>query len=230
MTSRTDRSTAIPHYITLDVDLTAWFKSFFSSLTMHRLIVVKSLSALLWASLINAILLSGVFFPLFIDPLDDCSGWNTIGFAYGFSLMIACILICCSRNGAGLVPFYVSINPANGPGGHPGSQPPLKFQECIPTLNKTFESSVPGTTFTMGYVDTNRGKRAARAVLQDIDTYARWHAPYRPNGIYFDRTPSDTASSELIGEYAQHVRDVFGEGSIVSCLISAGDMHYISLV
>jgi hypothetical protein len=134
----------------------------------------------------------------------------------------------CSRNGAGLVPFFVAINPAQGPGGHPGSQPPLKFQQCIPALNTSFEPSVPGTVFTMGYVDTNHGKRAARAVLQDIDTYAQWHATYRPNGIYFDRTPSDTSSSELIGEYAQHVRDVFGGGSIVSYLASAGYVYYTS--
>jgi hypothetical protein len=77
----------------------------------------------------------------------------------------------------------------------------------------------------MGYVDTNHGKRAAREVVQDIDTYAQWYALYRPNGIYFDRTPCDTASSKLIGEYAQHVRNVFGVESIVRCLASEGGTY-----
>ena len=52
---------------------------------MHLLTVMKSLSALLWANLVTALLSSGVFFPLFIDPLDDCSGWSTIGFGYALS-------------------------------------------------------------------------------------------------------------------------------------------------
>ncbi|KAJ7199216.1 Spherulation-specific family 4 [Mycena pura] len=157
--------------------------------------------AALWSTLVPraaAVLPSGVFFPLFIDPKDDCSGWpDSIGF------------------GSGLVPFFVAINPADGPGGSPGSQPASKFQTCIPTLNRS-TSSVPGTTFTMGYVNTKHGKRASKKVLQDIDTYAEWNAPYRPMGIYFDKTPSDAASAGLIGQYAQHVRDRFGVGSIVS--------------
>ena len=121
---------------------------------------------------------------------------------------------------ASLVPFFFAISPANGPGGHPGSQPELKFQTCIPTLNRS-TPSVPGSAFIMGYVDTDHGKRSASRVLQDIDTYAQWKAPYRPVGIYFDRTPSDAYSAGLIGRYAQHVRDVFGSGSIVSCLYSS---------
>lgn len=158
---------------------------------------------------------SGAILPLFIDPEDDCSGWSTV---------------IGSAQEAGIVAFYIAVNPANGPGPH--KQPKQKFQTCIAKLLSATAQN--NNVKLLGYVDTRFGKRSSHQVFHDIDTYSGWNNAYRPIGIYFDNVPTDSDSVELYQTFADRVRHDFNSSSLVilnpSSLPSSGFFTFSDII
>ncbi|KAL7774474.1 hypothetical protein CFE70_005386 [Pyrenophora teres f. teres 0-1] len=80
--------------------------------------------------------------------------------------------------------FTVIINPNNGPGST--VWPTAEYIDAIESLHK-YEN-----IRTLGYIDTDGGKRDNATIRQEIAIYAGWHnvsTGLTLSGIYFDRTP-----------------------------------------
>ncbi|KAG5642557.1 hypothetical protein DXG03_002570 [Asterophora parasitica] len=76
-------------------------------------------------------------------------------------------------------PFYVIINPNDGPGSV-GSQPDQSYDECIPSLRPSSNPNV----VVLGYVVTT--SKSSSRIIAEIDTYAGWSSSSRPTGIYLN--------------------------------------------
>ncbi|CAE6476461.1 unnamed protein product [Rhizoctonia solani] len=137
--------------------------------------------------LARAALASGIIFPLYIAPGDNCAGWAT-----------AISAVTMHPN----LPFYFIINPGSGPGAA-NSQPDTNYQACIPKLRPTINPN----TKVLGYVptwfaDTTRSSE----VQEDVRTYARWDSAYRPTGIFFDQTPTNSSTQSLYSGYTSYAK------------------------
>ncbi|KAH7341096.1 Spherulation-specific family 4 [Rhizoctonia solani] len=137
--------------------------------------------------LARAALASGIIFPLYISPGDGCAGWATAISAVTTHLNL---------------PFYFIINPNSGPGAS-NSQPDANYQACIPKLRP---AANPNTKI-LGYVptwfaDTTRSSE----VQEDVRTYAQWGSAYRPTGIFFDQTPTNSSTQNLYLGYTSYAK------------------------
>jgi len=159
-----------------------------------------------------ALLQSGVIFPLYIYPGDGCAGWTTvIGDVSSFSL----------------IQFYFIVNPSNGPGGRPGSQPDANYQACIASLKSA--GTAAGNVKVLGYVSTKRGARARSKVLKDIETYHQWSSAWRPDGIFFDEAATGAAKLHIYRTYVSRVHHVFGTSFVVLNPGTTPDASYFSI-
>jgi hypothetical protein len=115
---------------------------------------------------------------------------------------ISCRL-CSIRDFPNLPFTVVVVGPNSGPGGPPGTQPDDQTQACLEIL-KASGSNVN----TVGYVSTNytRPNRPVSAVETDIEAYGNWSAAYRPSGIFFDETTSDSVNVTTYVAYANFAR------------------------
>ncbi|KAH9894416.1 Spherulation-specific family 4 [Cubamyces lactineus] len=161
-----------------------------------------------------ATLSSGVLVPLYIDPVGgpDCPGWGAL---------LSSIAAHPS------VPVWAVINPASGPGAH-GSQAPVEYQQCIPVLRAAAPSVV-----VLGYVATWEGEASAQSgVNADVDTYAGWHATYRPDGIFFDQVSGQSGDLATYRSFTSRARPMFGDGNGFIALnpgTAPGDDDYYSI-
>ncbi|GAW06865.1 spherulin 4-like cell surface [Lentinula edodes] len=107
------------------------------------------------------------------------------------------------------------------------SQPPADYQACISLVDAGAKQN---TLHLLGYVDTANGQRNSVDVLVDIETYAGWDEGYRPEGVYFDNSPTGAAYLVLFNEYGNYVRELFGETGMVALNPSAvPDSGYFTL-
>ncbi|KAJ3851530.1 Spherulation-specific family 4 [Lentinula lateritia] len=161
---------------------------------------------------VSSQLSNGAFLPLFVEPQPNCTAW---------AFTIQTILVTAE------VKVFTVINPSNGPGlAH--SQPPADYQACIPSLVDA--GAKQSTLHLLGYVDTANGQRNSVEVLMDIETYAGWDEGYRPEGVYFDNSPTGAAYLALFNEYGNSVRELFGETGMVALNPSAvPDSGYFTL-
>ncbi|KAJ7599809.1 Spherulation-specific family 4 [Mycena floridula] len=149
-----------------------------------------------------ALLSSGVLFPIFIDPGDDCSGWAALNQASVNGYIAA--------NPS--LPFLFVVNPNSGPGGALKSQPEAKYQTCIPRLAAS--GTPQNNVRILGYVATNFGNAAStRDVLNNITTYGNWGIDYRPTGIYFDQANPLLSLFSVYNKFASAAHDTFGPES-----------------
>ncbi|GLB43634.1 hypothetical protein LshimejAT787_1401460 [Lyophyllum shimeji] len=130
------------------------------------------LAILLLAIVVPCAFSLGVIAPLYYDPLGDCSRWAPISSAV-------------SDHSA--IPFYLVINPDDGPGAA-GSQPDPSYDACVPNLRPASNSNA----IVLGYV--NLSSKAVSSALVEIDTYAGWSSTSRPTGIFFDSTTADSVT------------------------------------
>ncbi|QRV85871.1 spherulin-4 [Ceratobasidium sp. AG-Ba] len=135
----------------------------------------------------RAALASGVIFPLYIYPGDNCVNWSS-----------AISAVAAHPN----LPFYWIINPNSGPGGV-NNQPDANYQACVPKLRPSSNPNVK----VIAYVRTGYGTgRSASDVQQDVHTYAQWGSSYRPSGIFFDEVPYQDSWRTTYKAYADYAR------------------------
>ena len=109
------------------------------------------------------------------------------------------------------LPFYVVINPANGPGAQ-SSHPDSNWISGISQLN-----TYPNVR-TLGYVHTTSATRNINDTITDIYTYANWSTYSGANigmdGIFFDEAPSafNTQTSTYMSTVASQARTALGAG------------------
>ncbi|RDB26835.1 Spherulin-4 [Hypsizygus marmoreus] len=145
-----------------------------------------------------ALLPSGVIFPLYIYPGDNCVAWAP--------------LISAIRTNT-VLQFYLIINPASGPGAA-GTQPDTTYQACIATLRST-GAAAGGNVKLLGYVATGYGSRTSSLVTTDIHTYSQWATTYRPEGIFFDEVATAANQLSTYQTYSTKVHTDFGTSYIV---------------
>ncbi|KAJ7598486.1 Spherulation-specific family 4-domain-containing protein [Mycena floridula] len=146
-----------------------------------------------------ALLPSGVIFPLFFDPGENCTAWASLNNAV-------------SANPA--LPFIFVINPNNGPGVAVNSQPDVLYQACIPQLVNS--GTAQHNVRILGYVATHFGSGNSSDVLNNITTYANWGAEYRPKGIYFDQTNPITSLLSVYESFISVAHHSFGPDSFIA--------------
>lgn len=109
------------------------------------------------------------------------------------------------------LPFYVVINPANGPGAL-SSHPDSNWISGISQLN-TYSN-----VRTLGYVHTTDATRNINDTITDIYTYGNWStyhgADIHMDGIFFDESPStfNTQTGTYMSTVASQARTVLGAG------------------
>ncbi|QRW27734.1 spherulin-4 [Rhizoctonia solani] len=129
--------------------------------------------------LVRAALASGIIFPLYIYPGDNCAGWAPA--------------ISAATTHPNL-PFYFIINPASGPGPN-DSQPDANYQACIPRLRPAANPDAK----VLGYVPTWFADATRSSEVEaDIRTYAQWGSAYRPTGIFYDQASAKEGVPESI--------------------------------
>jgi hypothetical protein len=116
--------------------------------------------------------------------------------------------VCFRLQSNSLTQFHIIVNPNSGPGGAPGSQPDINYQACVANIRTI--GAVHGNAKILGYVATGFGAVATTAVTNDIDTYSRWTASYRPDGIFFDEVASAANLLSTYQTYATRVHTDFG--------------------
>ncbi|KAB5595670.1 Spherulin-4 [Ceratobasidium theobromae] len=131
--------------------------------------------------LARAALASGIIFPLYIYPGDNCAGWTSA--------------ISAATSHPNL-PFYFIVNPDSGPGSI-NSQPDANYQACIPKLRPAANPNVK----ILGYVRTNYTTFPVSDVEAAVHTYAQWGSAYRPTGIFYDEV---LATSDAQSRYAAY--------------------------
>ncbi|KAG9073592.1 hypothetical protein FS749_014914 [Ceratobasidium sp. UAMH 11750] len=134
----------------------------------------------------RAALASGIIFPLYIYPGDNCAGWSS-----AISAITAYPTL----------PFYFIVNPNSGPGGV-NTQPDANYQACVPKLRPSANPNVK----LIAYVSTNYGNRAQLDVQADVRTYAQWASAYRPNGFFFDETDGNATKQSIYSGYASYAK------------------------
>ncbi|RDB26833.1 Spherulin-4 [Hypsizygus marmoreus] len=145
-----------------------------------------------------ALLPSGVIFPLYIYPGDNCVAWSP--------------LISAIQAGS-ILQFYLIINPASGPGAA-GTQPDTTYQACIATLRSTGAAAGRNVKI-LGYVATGYGNRTSSLVTTDIHTYSQWATTYRPEGIFFDQVATGAHQLSTYETYSTKVHTDFGTSYII---------------
>lgn len=95
--------------------------------------------------------------------------------------------------------FYVILNPNDGPGAS-GTQAPLFYQECIPSLRAD-------NVKILGYVASGAN------TATDIATYAGWDSSYVLDGIFFSGVSSASADYSTYSAYSTSVRTNFDSGA-----------------
>ncbi|KAG9124437.1 hypothetical protein FRC07_011632 [Ceratobasidium sp. 392] len=134
----------------------------------------------------RAALASGVIFPLYFYPGDNCAAWtNAISAATAHPTL----------------PFYFIVNPNSGPGGV-NTQPDANYQACVPKLRPSGNPNVK----LLGYVPTGYGSRALSDVHNDVHTYGQWGSAYRLNGIFFDEVDYSAAKLSVYSEYTSYAK------------------------
>ncbi|KAG8732809.1 hypothetical protein FRC11_010827 [Ceratobasidium sp. 423] len=137
--------------------------------------------------LTRAALASGIIFPLYIAPGDNCAGWAT-----------AISAVTSHPN----LPFYFIINPSSGPGPE-NSKPDANYQACIPKLRPTANPN----TKILGYIPTWFADTTRSSEVQtDVRTYAQWGSAYRPTGIFFDQSPTNSSTESLYSGYTSYAK------------------------
>ena len=167
---------------------------------------------------------SAILFPMYIYPkLQDvetpCAAWSGVIERYSLFSDLTSLLLtseCYSIKSHQNLAFYLVINGVgeNGPG-PANSQPNTDWTPCIPQL-KNASSKVT----TLGYVHVR--KRPGEFELEDptvvetnITTYANWNISYRPDGIFFDESPSVFENVTRMDLLVSHARKLFGPDSPV---------------
>ncbi|GLB41046.1 putative spherulation-specific family 4 [Lyophyllum shimeji] len=145
-----------------------------------------------------ALLPSGVIFPLYIYPSDNCAGWAPL---------------VSSISTHRTLQFTIIVDPASGPGSA-DSQPDTNYQACIAQLRSTGAANGDNVRI-LGYVATGHGSRTVSAVLTDIGTYNGWSAAYRPDGIFFDEAATDPSFLSNYQSFTTTVRNEFGPNSYI---------------
>lgn len=136
--------------------------------------------------LARAALASGIIFPLYIYPGDNCAGWtNAISAATTHPTL----------------PFYFIINPDSGPGGV-NSQPDANYQACIPKLRPSANPNVK----VLGYVRTNYTVYPQSDVEAAVHTYAQWNSAYRPTGIFYDEVLATSEAQSRYSGYTSYAK------------------------
>ncbi|KAG8712370.1 hypothetical protein FRC09_019946 [Ceratobasidium sp. 395] len=134
----------------------------------------------------RATLASGIIFPLYFYPGDNCAAWtNAISAATSHPTL----------------PFYFIVNPNSGPGGV-NTQPDANYQACVPKLRPSANPNVK----LIGYVPTGYGNRAQADVKADVHTYANWASAYRLNGIFFDEVAYQSSLQSLYSGYSSYTK------------------------
>jgi len=145
-----------------------------------------------------ALLTSGVIFPLYIYPSDNCAAWSSV---------------ISGIQSHTTIQFYMVVNPGSGPGSA-GSQPDTTYQACIARLRTTGAASGNNVKI-LGYVATGGGSRASADVLTDINTYSNWTSTYRPEGIFFDEASNKASFLSAYTTYTSQVRSKFTTSHII---------------
>ncbi|CEL51605.1 Spherulin-4 OS=Physarum polycephalum PE=2 SV=1 [Rhizoctonia solani AG-1 IB] len=134
--------------------------------------------------LARAALSSGIIFPLYFYPFENCSGWTDA--------------ISAAASHPNL-PFYFIVNPNSGPGGL-YTQPDANYQACVPKLRGS-----PNVKL-IGYVRTEYGKIAQSTVQAEVDTYAQWNSAYKLDGIFFDEVLAQSSARTLYSGYTSYAK------------------------
>jgi len=87
----------------------------------------------------------------------------------------------------------VILDPANGP----GEGPDPRYEVSVAAVRSR-------GVRVFGYVDTDYGRRAAGAMVEDVRRYCEW---YQPVGIFFDQTPAAASTSSAIVNASCRVRE-----------------------
>ncbi len=98
-------------------------------------------------------------------------------------------------SGTGPAPYWVIINPNNGP----GSAAQADYQNAVTAARQAGEH-------VLGYVLTGYGRRSPADVAADV---ARYHSWYGVNSIFFDEAPVKAA---YLGAYQGYVASVHAHG------------------
>ncbi|CAE6460534.1 unnamed protein product [Rhizoctonia solani] len=94
------------------------------------------------------------------------------------------------------------INPSSGPGAA-NSQPDANYQACIPKLRP----AVNPNTKVLGYVPTWFADTTRSGEVQtDVRTYAQWDSVYRPTGIFYGQTPTNSSTQSLYSGYTTYAK------------------------
>ncbi|CAE6380354.1 unnamed protein product [Rhizoctonia solani] len=151
--------------------------------------------------LTRATLASGIIFPLYIYPGDNCAGWAPA--------------ISAATTHPGL-PFYFIINPGSGPGAD-NSQPDANYQACIPQLRPAANPN----TKVLGYVPTWFSDTTRSSEVQaDVRTYAQWASTYRPTGIFYDQASANDSVSESVYQNLYSGYTSYAKSQIPSAFVS----------
>lgn len=136
--------------------------------------------------LARAALASGIIFPLYIYPGDNCAAWTSA--------------ISAATTHPNL-PFYFIVNPNSGPGGI-NTQPDANYQACVPKLRPAANPNVK----ILGYVRTNYGATPQSDVQAEVKTYAGWGSAYRPTGIFYDEVLATSDAQSLYSAYTSYAK------------------------
>ncbi|CUA68110.1 Spherulin-4 [Rhizoctonia solani] len=136
--------------------------------------------------LARAALASGVIFPLYIYPGDNCASWTNA--------------ISAATNHPNL-PFYFIVNPNSGPGDL-YSQPDANYQACVPKLKPATNPNVK----LIGYVATKYGNKAQSTVHAEVDTYAQWGSAYKLDGIFYDEVLAQSSARSIYSGYTSYAK------------------------
>ncbi|KAH7341094.1 Spherulation-specific family 4 [Rhizoctonia solani] len=134
----------------------------------------------------RAALASGVIFPLYLYPGDNCVSWTK-----AFSVATA------HPN----LPFYFIVNPNSGPGDL-YTQPDANYQACVPKLRSAANPNVK----LIGYVATKYGNKAESTVQAEVDTYAQWNSAYKLDGIFYDEVLAESSARSRYSGYTSYAK------------------------
>ncbi|EUC61653.1 spherulin 4, related protein [Rhizoctonia solani AG-3 Rhs1AP] len=134
----------------------------------------------------RAALASGVIFPLYLYPGDNCASWTNA--------------ITAPAKHPNL-PFYFIVNPNSGPGNLYG-QPDANYQACVPKLRSATNPNVK----LIGYIATKYTNKAQSDVRAEVDTYAGWSSAYKLDGIFYDEVLAESSARSVYSGYTSYAK------------------------
>jgi hypothetical protein len=177
--------------------------------------VLAFLGARAFAQSPQALRPTGVLFPLYIYPGDNCVGWDSVisGYVEIFDSKSTQVHYIPRITSQSTIQFYIVVNPASGPGA-PGSQPDANYQACTARLRTT--GTAAGNVQILGYVSTQYANREQASVLADISTFSAWKSDYKPEGIFFDEVNATTDHLAQYQNFVSQARSQIGSGQVRS--------------